>query len=188
VSPSPPATDYSEDALVEQPASELFGKLAWKTANVYHETFGPSGTLGRETDQEVVLTRHLRAAIEKLNRDVPPAAFSLAIEELTRDRSTMSAANANREIYHMLKDGVKVKFRADDGSESTESVRIIDWREPANNEFFLTSQLWVSGDMYQRRCDLVGLVNGIPLVFVELKASHKRLENAVASAPGAPGV
>ena len=171
-------SNYSEDALVEQPAIELFGKLAWKTANVYHETFGPAGTLGRETDQEVVLTRRLRAAMEKLNPDVPPAAFLLAIEELTRDRSAMSAANANREIYHLLKDGVKVKVRADDGSESTETVRVIDWREPANNDFFLASQLWISGEMYQRRCDLVGFVNGIPLVFVELKATHKRLENA----------
>ena len=67
--------DYSEDALIEQPAIELFGKLGWKTANVYHETFGPAGTLGRETDQEVVLTRPLRAAMEKWNPDVPPAAF-----------------------------------------------------------------------------------------------------------------
>ncbi len=172
-------SDYSEDALVEQPAIELFRDgLGWETANVYQETFGPTGTLGRETDQEAVLTRPLRAAMERLNPDVPPAAFSLATEELTRDRSAMSAANANREIYHLLKDGVKVKVRADDGSESTETVRIIDWREPANNDFLLASQLWVSGEMYQRRCDLVGFVNGIPLVFVELKASHKRLENA----------
>jgi len=178
VSPPPAASDYSEDALVEQPAIALFGRLNWTTANVYHETFDRPSTLGRQTDQEVVLTRRLQAAIEKLNPDVPPAAFSLAIEELTRSRSAMSAANANREIYHLLKDGVKVKVRAEDGSESVETVRVIDWRESANNDFFLTSQLWISGEMYKRRCDLVGFVNGIPLVFVELKATHKRLENA----------
>jgi len=178
VSPPPAASDYSEDALVEQPAIELFGTLGWTPINAYNETFGPTGTLGRETDQEVVLTRRLRAAVQKLNPDVPAEAFPLAIEEIARDRSAMSAENANRDVYKLLKDGVKVRVRAEDGGESVETVRLIDWREPANNDFLLVSQFWVSGDMYRRRCDLVGFVNGIPLVLAELKATRRRLENA----------
>ncbi|MCD4768185.1 MAG: type I restriction endonuclease subunit R, partial [Methanosarcinales archaeon] len=59
-----------------------------------------------------------------------------------------------------------------------ETVQVIDWNEPLNNNFFLASQFWVSGDMYKRRADLVGFVNGLPLVFIELKASHRRLEHA----------
>ncbi|MCH8993128.1 MAG: DEAD/DEAH box helicase, partial [Acidobacteria bacterium] len=100
------------------------------------------------------------------------------IEEITRDRSVMSAEAANQDVYRLLKNGVKVKVHNEDGSESVETIRVIDWNDPDNNHFFLASQFWVSGDMYRKRCDLVGFVNGIPLLFIELKASHKRLENA----------
>jgi len=170
--------NYSEDALIEQPAIALFGQMDWQTASVYHETFGPSGTLGRETDQEVVLTAKLRPILKKLNPDLPPEALTAAIEELTRDRSIMSPVKANQEIYKLLKEGVKAKFQAEDGSEVEEIVQIIDWQNPSNNDFLLASQFWVSGDMYRRRCDLVGFINGIPMLFLELKASHKAIKSA----------
>jgi type I restriction enzyme R subunit len=170
--------EYTEDALVEKPAIELFKKLGWKTRNCYYETFGPAGDLGRETPSEVVLVQRLRPVLEKLNPGVGPEAIQLAIEELTRDRSTLSPANANREIYKLLKEGVNVPVRRDDGEETIETVRVIDWENPENNDFFLASQFWISGEMYKRRADLVGFVNGLPLLFVELKASHKRLEHA----------
>jgi type I restriction enzyme R subunit len=170
--------DYSEDSLVEQPAIELFNELDWKTANCFYEKFGENGTLGRETSSEVVLLPRLRAALVRLNPDLPFEAIELAIEELTRDRSIMSPANANREVYRLLKNGVKVSFRGKENEETVENVRVIDWNEPSNNDFFLASQFWVSGEMYKRRADLVGFVNGLPLVFIELKASYKRLEHA----------
>ena len=100
--------DYSEDALVEKPAIALFAKLGWQTANCFEEVVGPNGTLGRETSGDVVLRPRLQAALVKLNPDLPSEAITLAIEELTRDRSAMSAASANREVYQLLKDGVKV--------------------------------------------------------------------------------
>lgn len=172
-------SDYSEDALVEQPAIELFSQLGWETANCFYEVCGPNGTLGRETTAEVVLVSRLRPAMERLNPDLPAEAFEQAIEELTRDRSAMSMAAANREIYKLLKDGVKVNIPDPDGDGQTpETVQIIDWNDPANNDYFLASQFWISGEMYKRRADLVGFVNGIPLVFIELKATHKRLQNA----------
>jgi len=172
--------DFSEDALIEQPTIALFAELGWQTANCYHETFGEHGTLGRETGAEVVLVRRLRAALERLNPDLPSEAISLAIEELTRERSALSPAQANREVYQLLKDGVKVAVAGGEagGEETVATVRVIDWDVSANNDFFLASQFWVSGEMYTRRADLVGFVNGLPLVFVELKAAHKRLEHA----------
>ncbi len=171
-------SEYSEDSLVEQPAIELFSELNWQTANCFYEKFSSNGTLGRETSSEVVLLPRLRAALVSLNPDLPPEAITLAIEELTRDRSVMSPANANREVYIMLKNGVKVSFRGKENEETVENVHVIDWNEPSNNDFFLASQFRVTGDMYKRRADLVGFVNGLPLVFIELKASHKRLEHA----------
>ena len=175
-----PSSDYSESALVEQPAIELFGELGWETADCFHEFDSGRSTLGRETPAEVVLIPRLRAALEKLNPGLPAEAVGLAIEELTRDRSVMSMTAANREIYQLLKDGVKVNTPSgEDGyDEKSEVVRIIDWKEPWNNDFFLASQFWVTGEMYKRRADLVGFVNGLPIVLVELKATHKQIENA----------
>ncbi|KAF5418252.1 MAG: type I restriction enzyme, R subunit [Candidatus Methanocomedens sp.] len=170
--------DYSEDNLVEQPAIALFAGLGWETENCFYEKFGENSTYGRETSSEVVLLPRLRSALERLNPALPKEAIELAIEELVRDRSIMSPANANREIYQLLKNGVKVSFQDSENWEIVETVQVIDWNEPLNNNFFLASQFWVSGDMYKRRADLVGFVNGLPLIFIELKASHRRLEHA----------
>ncbi len=90
----------------------------------------------------------------------------------------MSPAHANREVYGLLKDRVRVTVSSEEAGDEVETVRVIDWNDPKNNDFFLASQFWVSGEMHKRRTDLVGFVNGLPLVFVELKAYHQRLENA----------
>ncbi|MEZ6141067.1 MAG: type I restriction endonuclease subunit R [Zavarzinella sp.] len=172
-------TDYSENALVEQPAIALFEELGWPSANCFYEKVGTTNsTLGRETTNDVILWPRLRAAIEKLNPDIASDAVQLAMDELAKDRSAMSLAHANREIYKLLKDGVKVSFQNDDGEEVDETVRVIDWNDPANNDYFLASQFWVSGNIYKRRADLVGFVNGLPLLFIELKKSHGKLEHA----------
>ncbi len=176
---------YSEDTLVERPAIALFGQLGWETANCFDEVFGDAATagpnrpyLGRETPAEVVLRPRLATALARLNPDLPPEALALAVEELCRGRSALNPVEANREIYDLLRDGVKVRWHADDGDETVETVRVIDWEHPDRNDFFLASQFWITGEIYRRRADLVGFVNGLPLVFVELKASHKRLEHA----------
>ena len=145
--------------------------------NCFYERFGPGGTLGRENTGEVVLIPGLRRALERLNPRLPAEAIELAVEVLVRDRSAMILANANREVYRLLKDGVKVTFQAE-GMEKTENVKAIDWNTPRNNDYLLASQLWITGELYKRRADLVGFVNGLPLVFIELKATHRRLENA----------
>jgi len=171
--------DYTEDQLVEKPAIELFHELGWEAANCFYETYGPGGTLGRETSAEVVLTQRLRPALIRLNPDIPDSAIGGAIMEIARDRSTLSPANANRELYLLIRNGVKVRIRSEEsGEEATETVRVVDWDNPDNNDFFLASQLWIAGELYSRRADLVGFVNGLPLLFVELKAAHKRLKHA----------
>lgn len=169
---------YTEDALVEQPAIALFGELEWETADCFSETYGHDGTLGRETPADVVLMPRLHAALRLLNHDLPNEAIIQAAQEIARDRSAMSPVQANREVYQLLKEGVKVTYTGDDGGQVFETARVIDWNNHTNNDFFLASQFWVSGDMYKRRADLVGFVNGIPLLLVELKKSHGKLENA----------
>ena len=121
----------------------------------------------------------MRPALLKLNPDASPEAIDQAIEELTRDRSRMSLVAANREVYELLKNGIRVHLEGrEDEEERVELLRVIDWDAPDNNNFLLCSQFWITGEMYTRRADLVGFVNGLPLVFIELKAAHRRLETA----------
>ena len=172
-------SEYSEDALVELPTIALFSDMRWETANCYTETFlSGGGSQGRETPEEVVLTRRLRPVLKTFNPALPDDAIDLAIAELTRDRRTMSIVHANREIYKLLKEGIRVSWKNPQGETVTERVRVIDWQHPENNKFFLASQFWITGDLYKRRCDLVGFVNGIPLMVMENKASHKNLKKA----------
>jgi len=173
---NPPHPD-SEEAL-ELETIALFEQLGYTTANCYNEWNSGTSTLGRETRSEVVLISKLRPALEKLNPHLPNQAITLAIEELTRDRSALTLASANREIYDCLKDRVKVTYRNDEGEDITENVTVIDWQTPTNNDFFLASQFSIVGEMYTRRTDLLGFVNGIPLIFIELKASRERVEFA----------
>ena len=171
-------TDPDGEGTLELNTMELFDRLGWTVADCYYETFGEGGTLGRDNTAQVVLEPRLREAVAKLNPGLSTAVIDLAVAEIVKDRSVMSPVNSNKEVYHLLKDGVKITYRADDEKEAVEVARIIDWETPENNDFFLASQFWISGDYGKKRADLLGFVNGIPLVFLELKASHKALENA----------
>lgn len=174
------------EEVLERATMALFEEIGWKTTDAYDEVFGETPNdakrrpcLGRVTRREVVLRPRLRGAMARLNPGLPPEALHAAAEELCRDRSAMGMARANREVYQMLRDGVPVTFQGEDGSERYERVQAIDWENrPGNNEFLMVQQLWVSGEIYDRRADLVGFVNGLPLLFGELKAHHRRMENA----------
>lgn len=168
---------YSENSL-EKAVIGLFASQGWTALDCYDESLGSTGTLGRETTSEVVLRPRLLSSLQRFNPSLPAQAFALAIEELTRDRGLMVPVQANRDIHRLLQNGVKVSFENSKGVQTTETVKIIDWVNPENNEFFLASQLWITGEMYKRRTDLIGFVNGLPLVFVELKASHLKVKNA----------
>ncbi len=156
----------------------MLQKLGWEAVNCFDEFASGISFLSRQTASEVVLVSRLLPALQKLNPRIPSEALNIAVGELMRDRSRMSMAAANRDVYGLLKDGIKISFRSASKEEVTEVVKIIDWENPANNEFFLASQFWITGDMYTRRADLVGFVNGIPLLFIELKACHKALKSA----------
>jgi len=170
---------YTEDQLVEQPAIGLFAALGWQTVSAMQETFGLGGTLARETSGEVVLVERLRAALTQLNPNLPSEAIATALDELTRDRSAMSQEAANREVHQLLKDGVKVSIPdREQGGQKTVRLRVVDWEIPAKNDFLLVSQLTVTGALYTCRPDLVGFVNGLPWVVVELKKPGVPARNA----------
>lgn len=161
---------YSEEQLVEQPAIGLFAALGWRTVSAMDEIFGIDGTLGRETKGEVVLMARLRAALTQLNPTLPDEAIIAAMDELARDRSAMSLEAANREVYGLLKEGIAVWVPdREHGGQKAERLRVVDWQQPQNNDFLLVSQFSVTGALYTCRPDLVGFVNGMPWVVIELK-------------------
>lgn len=166
----------TEENLVEQPALNLLEQLGWSWQNCFEESFGKCGTLGRETAGDVVLKPRVIAALKKLNPGFDESVYKQAFEKLTKDRSILNPINANQEIYKLIKDGIKVTFRNDQGKEETKTLWIIDFLNPENNDCFVAQQLWVTGDIYKRRPDLVGFINGLPLVFIELKATHRNVK------------
>jgi type I restriction enzyme R subunit len=164
---------------------EIFGASSSGLSAALSHPMGESASLGRETPSEVVLLPRLRAALERLNPTLPPEAITAAVDELTRDRSAMLLEQANLEVYVLLKDGIKVSVAdtadstphpgplpgrgGEGGRGGQKMVRVVDWEQPANNDFLLVSQFSVTGALYTCRPDLVGFVNGLPLVVIELK-------------------
>jgi type I restriction enzyme R subunit len=177
-------TSPDAEATLEQATLALFAELGWETVDATYEVYseGPQPAtgpyLGRATRQEVILRPRLQAALNRLNPSLPPEAIRQAIEQLARDRSAMTLARANQSVHQLLKEGVPVTYRDADGEERFHRVAVIDWNDPANNDFLLVQQFWVTGEIYTRRADLVGFVNGLPLFFGELKAHHRRVEDA----------
>ena len=171
---------FTEDDLVQQTTADyLRERLGWKTVYAHNrEDFGPESLLGRRSDREIVLTRPLREALEALNPGLPVAAYEAAVRRIVETDVSKSVVATNREKYGLLRDGVSVTCTDANGKSATPRLRIFDFDSPENNDFLLVRELWIRGDLYRRRADLVGFVNGIPLLFVECKNIHRDLRAA----------
>jgi len=168
----------SEDAL-ELATINRLAELGWtEWANCYDEPATNCPLSGRHTRAEVILQPRLLAALHTLNPDLPPEAIQAAITELSRDRSAMTLVGANHEIYGYLKEGVPVEYQDSEGSRRRALVKTINWQQPEANDFFLAQQLWITGPHHSRRPDLIGFVNGLPLLLIELKKTAVKLNHA----------
>jgi len=101
----------------------------------------------------VLLVQRLRAALEKLNPNCSANDINAVIEELARDRSSMSPIAANEQYYRLIREGVKVKSEDanDDQEDDYLTIQVIDWADYANNDFLLCSQLFITGEKETRR-------------------------------------
>lgn len=168
----------SEDGIVEQPALKLLQELGWDCVNLFDDVPGPANAYGRMSLRDPHLPTRVRESLRRLNPTLPHEALEKAEGELTRDRSALIPVAANREIHRMLKEGVRVEIRNDQGRFEDVTVRVIDWKEPANNDFLIANQVWIEGLLHKRRPDTVGYVNGLPLLLAEWKAPTKTLASA----------
>lgn len=170
----------SEDRLVQATFAEHLEKeLGWDSVYAWNrETFGPEGTLGRANEREVVLVRDLRAALASLNPELPETAINEAIAKLTHHDFSRSLLQHNQSSFKLIRDGVPVSFRDARGALRHAQARVIDFRTPVKNRFLAVRELKITGlrtPNYNRRADLVCFVNGLPLVFIELKAVYKNI-------------
>ena len=163
---------YTEDNLVQKTTAEyLVNSLDWnESVYAMQEVFGAAGTLGRTDEGEVLLVRYLRPALERLNPGLPAGVYDNAIRILSDTSVSESLDAINREKYKLLLDGLPVRYTAADGTKKKVFLRVFDFANPAANHVLCVRELWLRGSLgRRRRADVVGFVNGVPLVFMELK-------------------
>ncbi len=134
------------------------------------EDIGPDGHRPeRESHDEVVLKARLERAVARLNPTLPVAARHDAIRRVTQ-AELPNLLEENRRLHRLLTEGVDVEYDTDDGALTAAKVRLIDFDDPAKNDWLAVNQFVVIHGQAQRRPDVVVFVNGLPLAVVELKA------------------
>ena len=174
------STDYSEDRLIQKSAAELLEKeLGWTSVYAYDkEVLGENGTLGRNSYHEVLLGGRFRKALKKLNPWINDKQIVEAMERMTERMSSQTLMQINEQKYQFIRDGIPVTRIKPDGTSEEIKAVVIDFQNAGNNDFLCVRELWVYGGLYRRRADMVGFVNGIPLLFVELKNHNVEVEDA----------
>lgn len=174
------STDYSEDRLIQKSAAELMEtELGWTSIYAYDkEVLGENGTFGRNSFHEVLLTQRFRLALKKLNPWINDKQIAEAIERMTERMSSQTLMQINEQKYQFIRDGIPVTRIKPDGTSEEIKAVVIDFENIDNNDFLCVRELWIYGALYRRRADIVGFVNGIPLLFVELKNHNVEVENA----------
>jgi type I restriction enzyme R subunit len=154
---------------------ELAG-LQWLADLGFAVAHGPEIAIGQPaaersdpTYRDVVLEWRLREALVRLNPDLPQEALDDAFRKIVRADGP-SLIERNRAVHRMLVDGVTVEYRRAVGSIAGAQARVIDFDDPANNDYLAVNQFTVVGPQGQaRRADIVTFVNGLPLGVIELK-------------------
>ena len=172
--------DYTENVLVQGAAGNLLqNELGWNVVYAYNkEVLGKDGTLGRTSYHEILLTRYFRQALQKFNPWLTPAQLDEAEKRMTAHLSTASLMQINEEKYGYIRDGIPVTVKRPGGKTETKRAQVIDFAHPTENDYLAVKELKIHGDLYRRRTDIVGFVNGIPLLFIELKATDVDVQDA----------
>ena len=120
--------DFSEDILIQKSAAELLEKeLGWESVYAFDsEVLGLDGTLGRRTQQEVLLTGRFARALKSLNPWLTDKQLAEAVERMTEYMSSQTLMQINEQKYQYIRDGVPVT-RVKPGGETEEVMaRVID--------------------------------------------------------------
>ena len=125
---------------------------------------------GRSSKRECVLPCVLEESLKRINPNIDEQYIKAIVKDLRRDFTGTDIVATNYKLYNQLRNGIKITVRKN-GKEDFDFVKLIDFDAPANNTFTAVSQMWIQGKAYYRRPDIIVFVNGLPLVFIELKNS-----------------
>lgn len=145
---------------------------------------------GRADKRECVLPDIMLKSLQKINPDISEEHLKSIVKELRCDFTGTDIFATNYKLYNQIRNGIKITVRKN-GREDFDFVKLIDFDEPKNNTFTAVSQMWIKGKVYYHRPDILIFVNGMPLVFIELKNSiikteeayNKNLKSYLADAP-----
>ena len=155
------------ESEVEEAALEWLQGLGWEIA--HGPNIAPHSPYAERTDyRDVALGQRLRQALDRLNPSVPTEALDDAFGKLTRPEGT-SLESRNRAFHRMLADGIEVEFWTDNDTMRGAQVSVVDYDNPANNDWLAVNQFTFVEGEHERRPDIVLFVNGLPLVLIELK-------------------
>ena len=132
---------------------------------------------GRSSKRECVLPSVLEESLKRINPNIDEQYIKTIIKDLRRDFTGTDIVATNYKLYNQLRNGIKITVRKN-GKEDFDFVKLIDFDVPTNNTFTAVSQMWIQGKAYYRRPDIIVFVNGLPLVFIELKNSIVKVEEA----------
>ena len=132
---------------------------------------------GRSSKRECVLPSILEESLKKINPTIDEQYIKTIVKDLRRDFTGTDMVATNYKLYNQLRNGIKITVRKN-GKEDFDFVKLIDFDVPTNNTFTAVSQMWIQGKAYYRRPDILIFVNGLPLVFIELKNSIVKVEEA----------
>ncbi len=172
--------DYSENILIQQSAGDVLEqRLGWNVVFAYNtERLGENGTLGRTDYREILLKRYVKRALFALNPWMTEGYAAAAIRKLETVSTLESPMQTNERMYGYIRDGVSVDFRKPDGSTEPRRAALINFAEPEKNHFLAVKEMKIHGALYRRRTDIVGFVNGLPLLFAELKKQNVDVRQA----------
>ncbi|MDP2955404.1 MAG: type I restriction endonuclease subunit R [Longimicrobiales bacterium] len=159
-------TQFTE-SIVEQAALAWLESIGWRVRNGAEIAPGEPAA-ERDDYGEVVLAQRLRDALARLNSALPAEALEDAFRKLTRPEGA-ELIGRNRALHRLLVDGVTVEYRDGDGNIRGAQARVIDFDDPAGNDWLAVNQFSVVENKHARRPDVVLYVNGLPLAVMELK-------------------
>lgn len=159
-----------DENMAEQAALDWFEELGYE--RVFGPDIAPDGSeQERESYKQVVLADRLMTALVRLNPHIPASILEDAARQVIHGNAA-GLMQANRQFHRWLTDGVPVEINKQVGEMSEtlgDFVALIDFANPANNEWLAVNQYSIEGPKHTRRPDVVVFVNGLPLGVIELK-------------------
>lgn len=132
---------------------------------------------GRTSKTDCILPDVLKQSLVNINPDILEPLIDEKIKELSNNFDGSDLDDVNYNLYNKIRNGIKLTV-VKDGVEDFEFIKLIDFDHPEKNTFTAVSQMWIQGRYNWRRPDVLIFVNGLPLVFIELKNSIVKVEEA----------